>query len=214
MIAGYVRCSTTEQALSGLGLAAQREAITAYASFHWPSIAPAIAEEHRTGTSLAKRPVLNQLIASLCAGDHLIVLRLDRLARNTLELLGLFHALDGRGAAVHSVREAIDTTSPSGRLFITVLGAMAQFESDLIAQRTRDAIAQAQKRGIHCGRFPYAWNTTSRTWNDAQLQTVRNAYLLHKCHAPLRTIASTLCLPVGTVRYLLANPIYRKLHLL
>jgi DNA invertase Pin-like site-specific DNA recombinase len=89
------------------------------------------------------------------AGDVLIVTRLDRLARSTRDLLNILDVLAKRGAGFKSLADAwADTTTPHGRLIITVLGGLAEFERELIRARTGDGRVRARKRGVIFGRKP------------------------------------------------------------
>ena len=97
---------------------------------------------------------LAKAIAALGAGDVLLVTRLDRLARSTRDLLKLATVSD-RGAAFRSLADTwADTTTPHGRLMVTVLAGLAEFERSLILARTGDGRARAQARGVRFGRKP------------------------------------------------------------
>lgn len=109
-----------------------------------------ILEERASGASSA-RPVLSSILRDIDAGDTLIVVRLDRLARSVPHLLTVIEALQGRGALFRSLRDPIDTTTPQGVFALQVLGAVAQLERALIAERTRAGIAAAKARGRRPG---------------------------------------------------------------
>src|SRR5207237_6532373 len=99
------------------------------------------------------RVQLRKAIAKLQAGDTLIVTRLDRLARSTRDLLNILDEISKRGAGFKSLADAwADTTTPHGRLMLTVLGGLAEFERHLISERTSDGRARAKARGQHMGR--------------------------------------------------------------
>jgi DNA invertase Pin-like site-specific DNA recombinase len=101
------------------------------------------------------RPQLRKAIAALGAGDTLIVTRLDRLARSTRDLLNILHDVGECGAAFKSLADAwADTTTPHGRLMVTVLGGLAEFERSLIKARTDVGIKRAREAGIRFGRPP------------------------------------------------------------
>jgi DNA invertase Pin-like site-specific DNA recombinase len=89
----------------------------------------------------------------LCrAGDVLVVYRLDRLGRNLAHLIDTVESLRQRDIGFVSTCESIDTTTPAGRLFLHLLGALAQFERELLVERTVAGISAAKARGTHCGR--------------------------------------------------------------
>jgi DNA invertase Pin-like site-specific DNA recombinase len=140
MIYGYARVSTDGQTLD-----AQREALTAAG-------ATRIFQEKVSGVAVDRRE-LGRLLASLEVGDTLLVTRLDRLARSTLELLRILERVAEAGAGFRSLADTwADTTTPQGRLVLTIMGGFAQFERDLIKARTGEGRARAKARGVKLGR--------------------------------------------------------------
>jgi DNA invertase Pin-like site-specific DNA recombinase len=103
----------------------------------------------------ADRPQLAKLMASPKAGDVVLVTKLDRLGRSTRELLGLIDAIGKAGAAFRSLGDPLfDTTSSQGRLLSTLLAAIAEFERDLIRERTGNGRERAMAKGVKFGRKP------------------------------------------------------------
>jgi len=101
------------------------------------------------------RPQLRKAIASLEAGDVLMVTRLDRLARSTRDLLNTLATITAKKAGFRSLGDGwADTTTPHGRLMLTVLGGLAEFERDLIRARTGEGRERAKARGVRMGRPP------------------------------------------------------------
>jgi DNA invertase Pin-like site-specific DNA recombinase len=101
------------------------------------------------------RPQLKKALAALGEGDTLIVTRLDRLARSTRDLLNVLHEIGESGASFKSLADAwADTTTPHGRLMVTFLGGIAEFERSLIKARTDVGIKRAREAGIRFGRPP------------------------------------------------------------
>jgi len=99
------------------------------------------------------RPELTKLLKRLETGDVLVVTRLDRLARSTRDLLNILADIAQRGAGFKSLHDSwADTTTPHGRLMLTVLGGLAEFERELILARTGDGRARAKARGVKFGR--------------------------------------------------------------
>ncbi|MBB2688454.1 UNVERIFIED_ORG: DNA invertase Pin-like site-specific DNA recombinase [Rhizobium etli] len=131
---GYARVSTDEQVHD-----AQLDELRAAGCDR-------IHQEHGSGASRA-RPVLTRLLAELSAGDVLIVVRLDRLARSVSHLLSVIEDLEARGVHFRSIRDPIDTSTPQGMFSLQVLGAVAQLERALIAERTKAGIKAAKARG-------------------------------------------------------------------
>jgi DNA invertase Pin-like site-specific DNA recombinase len=105
-----------------------------------------ILEEHASGGDRG-RPVLARLLRTIKAGDTLVVVRLDRLARSVSHLLVVIEQLEAAGAHFRSLRDPIDTTTPQGMFSLQVLGAVAQLERALIAERTKAGLRAARARG-------------------------------------------------------------------
>jgi DNA invertase Pin-like site-specific DNA recombinase len=98
-------------------------------------------------------PVLTKLLKRLEPGDTLLITRLDRLARSTRDLLNVLDQIAQAGAKFKSLADTwADTTTPHGRLILTVLGGLAEFERELIRARTGEGRARAKARGVHMGR--------------------------------------------------------------
>lgn len=138
---GYARVSNQDQSLS-----LQRDALDV------AGCAP-IFEDHASGAQ-TERPGLVEALAYLREDDVLVVWRLDRLGRSLSHLIETVSALEARGVGFRSLTEAIDTTTPSGRLTFHLFGALGQFERDLIRERTRAGLAAAAARGRKGGRKP------------------------------------------------------------
>ncbi len=102
--------------------------------------------EHASGT-LARRPALDEALSYLRAGDTLVVTKLDRLGRSVRNLKQIADDLQARQVGLRAVSQGIDTTTPGGRLFFHMLAAIAEFEHDLIVERTHDGLAAARARG-------------------------------------------------------------------
>lgn len=140
MICGYARVST-----DGQSVAAQVAELTAAGC-------QKVFSETASGGK-TDRAQLKKAIASLGAGDVLMVIRLDRLARSTRDLLNVLAALTDKGAQFRSIRDTwADTTTPHGRLMLTVLGGLAEFERELIRSRTSEGRERAKARGVKLGR--------------------------------------------------------------
>jgi len=110
-----------------------------------------IYQEKKTGTS-SKRVQLRQCIDYVREGDTLVVSRLDRLARSTLDLCQIAKELEGKGVNLQVIDQNIDTGSATGRLLFNMLGAIGQFETEIRAERQQDGIAKAKENGVAFGR--------------------------------------------------------------
>src|SRR6516225_6784437 len=137
---GYARVSTQDQHLTG-----QLETLKAAG-------AETIYREKISGAR-ADRPQLAKLMAGLKASDVVVVTKLDRLGRSTRELLDLIDRISKAGASFRSLGDPLwDTGSPQGRLLSTLLAAIAEFERELIRERTGDGRKRAQAAGVKFGR--------------------------------------------------------------
>jgi DNA invertase Pin-like site-specific DNA recombinase len=110
-----------------------------------------IFEDKESG-ALRSRPKLDRALAELRAGDTLVVWRLDRLGRSLRHLLEMSEMLRDRGVAMRSLTEHIDTATAAGKMLYAILGAVAQFERDVLSERTVAGMRAAQSRGEHIGR--------------------------------------------------------------
>nr|POE45835.1 transposon tn552 dna-invertase [Quercus suber] len=140
-VLGYARVSTGDQDVAGQTMRLEHAG------------AIRVFTDVRSGKSM-DRPGLIELLAFARQGDTLAVVRLDRLGRSLAELLTVVEQLKGRGVALLSLEEKIDTSSAAGELIFHVFGAIAHFERRLIAERTKDGIAAARARGKKPGRQP------------------------------------------------------------
>jgi len=131
---GYARVSTEHQ-----GTDPQRDELRAAGCV-------SVLEEHASGAD-PSRPVLARLLRDIRPSETLVVVRLDRLARSVSHLLAVIGQLEARGAHFRSLRDPIDTMTPQGMFSLQVLGAVAQLERALIAERTKAGLQAARRRG-------------------------------------------------------------------
>ncbi len=142
LLVGYARVSTGDQDLTN-----QRAELHAVGCTK-------IFSEKITGTH-TKRPELARMLDHIRAGDVVTVTRLDRLARSTRDLLDVAEQLHAKGAGLRSLAEPwADTTTPAGRMVLTVFAGIAEFERSLIIDRTRTGRQAAKQRGVQFGRRP------------------------------------------------------------
>jgi len=138
---GYARVSTTDQ-----DHALQADALTAAGCSR-------VFTEKASG-ALDSRPELARCLDHLRAGDTLVVWRLDRLGRSVRHLTDTVTALAERGVGFRSLTEGFDTTTPGGKLIFHVFAGLAEFEREIIRERTTAGLAAARARGRHGGRKP------------------------------------------------------------
>lgn len=128
--------------------------------------------------SKADRPQLAALLSYVRRGDTIVVWRLDRLARNLKDLIKTVTTLDANGVALISLSETIDTTTPSGKLIFHIFGAIAEFERNLIRERTQLALTTARQSGRIGGRpraLSAAHLAKARAWIDNKVMKKHEA---------------------------------------
>ncbi len=138
---GYARVSTADQSVDS-----QIDALRAAGC--------ETVFEDRVSGAMTQRPGLGEALAHLRSGDTLVVWKLDRLGRSTAHLIETVRDLNERGIGFRSITEGIDTTTSGGTLVFHLFGALAQFERDLIRERTRAGLSAAAERGRQGGRKP------------------------------------------------------------
>lgn len=136
---GYARVSTQDQDLS-----LQRDALR--------KADCQLIYEEKVSSAKAERSELEQCLKALRSGDTLVVWRMDRLGRSLKELVDIVTSLEARGVGFESLTERIETRTPSGKLMFHVFGALAEFERNLIRERTMAGLAAARARGRVGGR--------------------------------------------------------------
>lgn len=139
MLIGYARVSTDDQNLD-----LQKDALTRAGCER-------ILEDHQSGAK-AERPGLRVALDYARAGDTLVVWRLDRLSRSLKDLIEMITQLEARGIGLKSLQESLDTSSSSGKLIFHIFGALAEFERNLIRERTQAGLQAARARGRKGGR--------------------------------------------------------------
>jgi DNA invertase Pin-like site-specific DNA recombinase len=183
---GYARVSTGEQTLD-LQLDALAKAGCGK-----------IYQETASGAK-AERPVLEEVLGYLRPGDTLVVWRLDRLGRSLKHLIEVVALLAERGIGFKSLTEQIDTTTPGGKLIFHVFGALAEFERDVIRERTQAGLAAARAGGRFGGR-------------PKKLRDAKQLELAHTLYAGGQSDIATICRTLGIsratlYRYLKDHPV-------
>jgi DNA invertase Pin-like site-specific DNA recombinase len=171
---GYARVSTGEQTLD-----LQLDALT-------NAGCGKVYQETASGAK-ADRPVLEDVLSYLRSGDTLVVWRLDRLGRSLQHLIEVVAILAERGIGFKSLTEQIDTTTPGGKLIFHIFGSLAEFERDLIRERTHAGLAAARARGRLGGR-------PKKLTDAKQLELARTLY------TGGQTDIATICRTLGISR--------------
>jgi DNA invertase Pin-like site-specific DNA recombinase len=144
MQVGYARSSTVDQEA---GFQAQIRALKA------AGCKKVFSEQV---SSVAQRAQLEAALEYVREGDALVVTKLDRLARSVAHLVAIGERLETKGVALKVLEQAIDTSNSTGRLMFNMLGAIAQFERELMLERQREGVAKAKAEGKYKGRAPTA----------------------------------------------------------
>lgn len=141
MIIGYARVSTQEQ-----NLQMQRDELQKFGVFE-------IFEEKMSGTK-KERPALDEMLKTLRPGDRVVVYKLDRISRSTKHLIELAEHFEEHGVEFISIKDNIDTSTPTGRFFFRMIASIAELERDITSERTKSGLAAARARGRKGGRPP------------------------------------------------------------
>src|SRR5829696_4607634 len=181
---GYARVSTGEQTID-----LQLDALKAAGC-------GTVYQETASGAK-ADRPVLDEVLSYLRTGDTLVVWRLDRLGRSLKHLIEVVAALAERGVGFKSLTEQIDTTTPGGKLIFHVFGALAEFERDLIRERTHAGLAAARARGRRGGR-------------PKKLTDAKQLELARTLHDGGQVDIDTICATLGISRATLYRSLKRE----
>ena len=183
MLVGYARTSTLDQKA---GLEAQQRDLTA-------SGCERIFTEQVSSVDAVRREQLLEALSFVRHGDTLIVTKLDRLARSVAHLMEILGQLEAKGVALRILSMGMDTNTPTGKLMLTILGGVAQFEREVMLERQREGIAKAKAEGKYKGRAP-----TARAKADEVLR-------LHKAGVGATEISKQLGIGRASVYRLLSS---------
>lgn len=221
-VVGYTRVSTLEQSREGVSLDNQEHKIRAYADLKDMDLVEMIVEEGKSGKTM-NRPGLQRIINLISEKqiDGVICYKLDRLTRKTRDLLYLIEDVFAKNNIQFiSLNENIDTSSASGKFFLTVMGAMAQMERDLIAERTVDALQELSRQGRRLGspdRIPLGFKLIKRRMarqtdlviDENEFEKVRTIFNLRRQKLSLQAIGDKFGMGKSSVKYILDNPFYK-----
>ncbi len=218
----YIRVSTDEQAKHGYSIAAQQERLEAFCISQGWEIKSVFIDDGYSAKDLI-RPKFTQMMNEVKKGklDVLLVYRLDRLTRSVVDLYTIMNILDEHNCKFKSATEVYDTTNAMGRLFITLVAAIAQWERENTAERVRIGMEKKTKLGKwKGGTAPYGYEVINKELiiNEKEKQVVEEIYELSKTYG-FYTIAKRLTTKgiatrkggdwhVDTVRDIANNPVY------
>ncbi len=193
----YLRVSSEKQVDLGVSLDAQQQKVTAYASLYDLDLIEVIVDAGESAKTL-QRPGLQRALAMLKTGqaDALLVVKLDRLTRSVGDLGRLIETYFSPGkAALLSVSEQIDTRSATGRMVLNILASVSQWEREIIAERTSDAMRYKQSQGEYIGgRAPYGFQLINGELieDDFEQRVIQQAKRLRESGLSLNAVAKEL----------------------
>lgn len=157
----YIRVSTEEQATEGTSLQAQRRKLLAYCESQSWSVAGVYADEGISGSTIEKRPQATKMLDDAKKGiiNHILILKVDRLCRNTRNLLEIVDLCKQYNVRLSAVEEQIDYTTPTGKMMLTMLGSFAELERATITARMVGGKEQKNRNGyvVHSSWLPYGY---------------------------------------------------------
>lgn len=153
---GYIRVSTEEQSREGVSLEMQISKIEKYCELHDLELVEIFEDAGISGKTIRSRPGLRSILkmANKKEISAIVIYKLDRLARNTVECLEMAERFDKLHVALHSITEKLDTQSAIGKFFFTLMASLAEMERNLISERTKAGMAELKRQGYALSRFP------------------------------------------------------------
>lgn len=155
---GYIRVSTEQQADEGVSLEAQKAKIAAWCLVNDYELVSVQVDAGISGKSMEKRQGLQAALAGMKKDMVLVVYSLSRLARSTKDTLAISEQLDKAGADLVSLSERIDTTGAAGKMMFRMLAVLAEFERDVISERTCMAMAHKKAKGEKYAPVPFGYS--------------------------------------------------------
>ena len=227
-VVSYARVSTTEQASEGTSLDFQKSQLTGYCQLQGWTVVNSYVDGGYSGKN-ADRPGLQRLLTDAKLGlfDKMVVCKLDRLARNLSLLLEIEKTLKEHGITLISMKESVDTSTPTGKMAFSLFGVVSEWDRANIVERTRNGRLQRYKEGCWGGgKSPYGYSYDKKTRkliiNESEARVVRRMYSeyvngkslfaisqgLNQDHIPPRAKRSQGWWQTA-VRQVLLNPVYR-----
>jgi DNA invertase Pin-like site-specific DNA recombinase len=218
----YARVSTEDQAKDGFSIAAQVKRLNAYCKARGWIVAGQYIDEGHSGRSI-ERPAYKSMMSEIDKWDVLIVLKMDRIHRNSINFTFMMNALKDAGKEFNSMQESFDTTTAMGRFVMDIIQRIAQLESEQIGERVKVGMTQKAKKGKGLLGFPapygYAWEEHNLIQVSGEAEVVRQIFRDYQDCCTLSQIAARLNfqqVPTkhtarwekGTVHGILTNRIY------
>ncbi len=218
----YARVSTEDQAKDGFSIAAQVKRLNAYCKARGWIVAGQYIDEGHSGRSI-ERPAYKSMMSEIDKWDVLVVLKMDRIHRNSINFTFMMNALKDAGKEFNSMQESFDTTTAMGRFVMDIIQRIAQLESEQIGERVKVGMTQKAKKGKGLLGFPapygYAWEEHNLIQVAGEAEVVRQIFRDYQDCYTLSQIAARLNfqqVPTkhtarwekGTVHGILTNRIY------
>jgi site-specific DNA recombinase len=225
----YVRVSTDEQAQEGFSIRAQTDKLKAYSLLKDWEIYDIYSDEGISGKNIVDRPAINRLIDDIADGkvNNVLVFKVDRLTRSTKNLLELVELFEECGCAFNSLTESIDTDTPSGRMFLKIIGIFAEFERENLVSRLKLGFERKAKEGYTLANniISYGYDKPKgqkiQTINIEEAKILKEIYSLYidknKSMTQIARILNQRKIPtktnapawdVSTIKSILTNPTY------
>ena len=194
---GYTRVSTAGQANNGVSLEAQAARIRAWCEANEYTLIQIRGDSGISGKRADRRPELQAAITAVCQNrGALVVYSLSRLARSTRDAIDIAERLHKAGADLVSLTERIDTTTAAGKMVFRMLAVLAEFERDLVSERTTAALAHKRRKGERVGDIPYGWRLgddgTSLEPVEVEQVVIRDMAAMRQVGKSYRAIAEEL----------------------
>jgi len=192
---GYCRVSTEEQATEGVSLGAQRKQIETWCKANGYDLIEVYIDAGLSGRQMRKREGLQKALKAIGKDTALVAYSISRLARSLPDMLSICEQIDRKGGDLVSLTEQIDTTNAAGRMMFNMLAAFAQYESEIIGERTKSAMQYKRSKGekyCHITPFGYVEINGSLIEVDKEIKIVKKIIRQHQQGNSLRDIASNL----------------------
>ena len=191
----YARVSTEDQAKEGFSIAAQVKRLNAYCKARGWIVSGEYVDEGHSGRSI-ERPAYKLMMSQIDNWDVLVVLKMDRIHRNSINFTFMMNALKDAGKEFNSMQESFDTTTAMGRFVMDIIQRIAQLESEQIGERVKVGMTQKAKKGKGLLGFPapygYAWDGHNLVQVPNEAEVVHQIYEEYLECCPLSQIAARL----------------------
>jgi len=192
---GYCRVSTEEQATEGVSLGAQQEQIKTWCKANEYELTEVFVDAGLSGRQMRKREGLQKALKAISNDTALVAYSISRLARSLPDMLNICEQIDRKGGDLVSLTEQIDTTNAAGRMMFNMLAAFAQYESEIIGERTKSAMQYKRSKGEkYCHIVPFGYDEVNGRLIevDKEIKIVKRIIRKHQQGISLRDIANKL----------------------